>query len=64
MDRARNVTVEGRRRKMLGTLLITPADGDGKITVLPIPVNPNIMPTPTTPSGLMLLTIVNYVLYL
>ncbi|XP_052226129.1 hyaluronan-binding protein 2-like isoform X1 [Dreissena polymorpha] len=52
MDRARNVTVEGRRPKMLGTLLITPADGDGKITVLPISVNPTIMSTPTTPSDI------------
>ena len=49
MEGARTVLVDGRRRKMLGTLLITPPEGDGNIIVVPIPVNPGatIRPTPT-----------------
>jgi len=43
------VLVDGRRRKMLGRLLITPATGDGNITVVPIPVNPGILTTPSSP---------------
>jgi hypothetical protein len=49
MEGARTVLVDGKRRKMLGTLLITPPEGDGNIVVVPIPVNPGvtIKPTPT-----------------
>ena len=47
MDNARIVMVDGRPRKMLGTLLITPEYGTGNIIV--IPLNPPITPTATTP---------------
>jgi len=47
MNGARDVMVEGRHRKMIGTLLVTPADGTGKIDVVPIPLNPEIDPTPS-----------------
>lgn len=47
MDGARDVIVDGRHRKMLGKLLITPPFGDGKIDVVPIRLNPEISPTPS-----------------
>ena len=46
MDNARVVMVNGRPRKILGTLLITPEYGTGNIIV--IPLNPPISPTATT----------------
>ncbi|WAR12587.1 NOTC1-like protein, partial [Mya arenaria] len=51
MDGARRVIVDGKQRKMLGTLLITPAIGDGNINVVPIPVNPGTPPTPGGPEN-------------
>ena len=53
MENARIVMVNGKPRKILGTLLITPESGAGQIIVIPIPVNPqtSIMPTPTATVG-------------
>ena len=49
MDKADTVEIDGKWRKILGKLLITPEFGSGNIIVLPIPVNPQttIHPTPT-----------------
>ena len=48
---AKKTIVNGRVRKIIGALLITPpfADEDGNIVIIPIPVNPlsTITPTPT-----------------
>lgn len=53
MEGARTVIVDGRPRKILGRLLITPPEGDGNIIVVTIPVNPGatIRPTPTHTVG-------------
>lgn len=52
LDKARNVTVNGTTRKIIGTLLITPSTGnDPNVVVVPVPINPDsstISPSPTT----------------
>ena len=52
LNKARNVTIDGQVRKIIGDLLITPEFGeDGPIIVVPIPVNPLETITPTATMG-------------
>ena len=52
LSKARNVTIDGQVRKIIGDLLITPEFGeDGPIVVVPIPVNPLETITPTATIG-------------